>query len=77
MTAGERPKNPPKTIPGGLQANAANMSYGAFNPKMRHSDDGEELEQIALETIEEWEGEALKPVWMKAAYDGQVSSRIA
>ena len=44
---------------------------------MRHSDDGEELEQIALETIEEWEGEALKPVWMKAAYDGQVSSRIA
>ena len=53
------------------------MSYGAFNPKMRHSDDGEELEQIALETIEEWEGEALKPVWMKTAYDGQVSSRIA
>lgn len=49
------------------------MSFGAFNPKMRHSDNGDELIQIALESLEEWEGGPKGPIRMQPCFDGLVS----
>ena len=67
---GERPKHPPKVVPGGLQREAGNLSFGAFNPKMRHSEDPAELKEIALSVLEEWEGGPKEPLWTRPAYDG-------
>lgn len=58
--------------PGGLQAEAEKLSYGAFNPKMKHSEVPSELKEIALQAIEEWEGRPLEPLWIKPGFDGQV-----
>ena len=40
---------------------------------MKHSEVPEELKQIALETLEEWEGGPKDPIWIRPAFDGQVS----
>ena len=70
LEAGQRPRRPPKTQPGGLQKDAANHVFGAFSPTMKHSDVPEELREIALEVVEEWEGGPKGGIWTRPAYDG-------
>lgn len=70
--SGERPKHPPQVRPGGLQAEASKLSFGAFSKHMRHSEDGDELKEIALQVVEEWEGGPQGPLWIRPSFDGQV-----
>lgn len=67
---GERPQRPPEVQPGGSQKDAANHVFGAFSPNMKHSENPEELKEIALQVLEEWEGGPKEPLWTRPAYDG-------
>jgi hypothetical protein len=40
---------------------------------MRHSEVPEELKEIALEVLEEWEGGPQDPLWIRPTFDGHVS----
>lgn len=70
---GERPRNPPATIPGGLQQKLSNMACGSFGPGFPHSEVPEELKEIALCALEAWEGGPKEPIWLRPTFDGHVS----
>lgn len=70
---GHRPVKPPHVKPGGLQLHSKDLAFGAFSPHMHHSDVPEQLKEIALSVLEEWEGGPQEPLWLRPTFDGHVS----
>ena len=50
-----------------------NMAGGKFGPSMPHSEVPEELKEIALCALEDWEGGPRSPLWIRPTFDGHVS----
>lgn len=73
VEAGEQPQKAPKVKPGGLQVQSKDLAFGAFSPHMRHSEVPDELKEIALRVLQEWEGGPQDPIWIRPTFDGHVS----
>lgn len=73
IESGERPKHPPKVKSGGLQVHSKDLAFGAYSSHMQHSEVPDELKEIALRVLEEWEGGPQDPIWMRPTFDGHVS----